>query len=63
MATHELSQHFASFFRTVTPRRSFEQAAAREQAAVTDLTENQFGPTGDLIAPASNQARHIGADC
>lgn len=48
MAIHALSQHFARFFPGINPRRSFEQTAAREHAAITSLIENRFGPAGDL---------------
>jgi hypothetical protein len=44
MAVHALSQHFARFFPAINPRRSFEQTAAREHQAITNLIESSLGP-------------------
>jgi hypothetical protein len=48
MVVHALSDHFERFFTRLNPSPTFEQAAAREHTAITDLIESRRGPAGAL---------------
>lgn len=48
MAVHALADHFARFLGRLNPPTSFEQAAAREHAAITRLIGRRDGPAGAL---------------